>query len=422
MTWLLPSALAIAAVTCIALIAAHFIARDRPVAEPLPTARFVPDRRIHARTTSIALSDLLLLALRIAAVAAIGLGIAGPIVAGARGRIARIVLVDRSRSVLSLADARDILRAAGAADVVIAFDSAARTLDAGARAIDSLDKTGATGSLSAALAAASAAATSLASGADSIELALVSPVSTEELDAATPAIRAAWPGRIRLMRLRPKTASVVSPSALELPREPNDPVVAGLSLLPRELGASVRVVRGRLTAADSVWGREAGHVLVHWPAADSATDWPARPNLDAIGGVTSATGAIVARLPRLWSVSGRAIARWADGEPAAVERTLGAGCIRDVAVVVDPASDVTLRAPFRGFSRALLAPCGGARAFAPADSATLRALAGVGPLAAARNFRGAADQTSRFTPWLLALGAALLLVELALRRSSRTLG
>ena len=78
MSWLLPSALAVAGVACVALIAAHFIARDRPVAEPLPTARFVPDRRIHARTTSIALSDLLLLALRIAAVAAIGLGIAVP--------------------------------------------------------------------------------------------------------------------------------------------------------------------------------------------------------------------------------------------------------------------------------------------------------------------------------------------------------
>src|SRR6476646_7886094 len=110
MTWVLPSALAIAAIASVALIVAHFIARDRPVAEPFPTARFVPDRRIHARTTSIALSDLLLLLLRIVAVAALGLGIAGPIVAGARGRIARIVLVDRSRSVFSLDELRDSVR------------------------------------------------------------------------------------------------------------------------------------------------------------------------------------------------------------------------------------------------------------------------------------------------------------------------
>ena len=417
MTWLLPSALAIAGIASVALVAAHFIARDRPVAEPLPTARFIPDRRIHARTTSIALTDLLLLALRVAAVAALGLAVAGPIVAGARGRIARIVLVDRSRSVLSLDEARDSVRAVGAADVVIAFDSAARMLTG--RAIDSLEKSGAIGSLSAALAAAHAVSGRLSSRADSIEIALVSPASVEEIDAATTSIRAVWPGRIRLMRVRPDTTKIALTSGLELPRDPSDPVVAGLSLLPRELGAPVRVIRERVSSTDSVWGREVGHVLVHWPAADSATDWPARANLDATGGVSSASGAIVARLPRLWSVTGRAIARWADGEPAAVERALGAGCIRDVAVVIDPASDVALRGPFRDFSRALLAPCGGARAFGAADSTTLSTLAGVGPLAAARGFRGATDEASRFTPWLLALGALLLLVELAMRRSSR---
>src|SRR6185503_5190423 len=102
--------------------------------------RFVPDRRIHARTTSIALSDLLLLALRVAAISTIGLGIAGPIMAGARGRVARIVLADRSRSVMSSDEVRDSVRAAGAADVVIVFDSSARTLTAGVRAIDSIGK------------------------------------------------------------------------------------------------------------------------------------------------------------------------------------------------------------------------------------------------------------------------------------------
>ena len=419
MTWVLPSALSIAAVAAVALIAAHFIARDRPVAEPLPTARFVPDRRIHARTTSFALSDLLLLALRIAAIAAIGLGIAGPMVAGAHGRAARIVLVDRSRSVLSLAEVRDSVRSAGTPDVLIAFDSAAHTLTT-PRAFDSVAKSGAVGSLSAALAAAHAAAGSVASHADSVELVLVSPVSVEEIDAATPAIRALWPGRLHLMRVRAETTSAVAADKLELGRDSNDPVVAGLSLLSAsDIHATVRVVRARLSAADSAWGSESGHVLIHWPAADSVGDWPKRASIDAVGGVASPSGVLVARLPRLWSVTGRAIARWADGEPAAVERPFGAGCIRDVAVLVDPASDVTLHAPFRNFSRAFLEPCGGARAFTPADSATISSLGGTGPLAAARAFRGAPSESSRYTPWLLALGAALLLSELALRRSSR---
>ena len=419
MTWLLPSALAIAGVAAIALIAAHFIARDRPLAEPLPTARFVPDRRIQARTTSLALSDLLLLALRVVAVAAIGLGIAGPMVAGARGRAARIVLVDRSRSVLSLAEVRDSIRAAGTPDVLIAFDSAARALTT-PRAFDSVAKSGAVGSLSAALAAANAAAGSVMSHADSIDLVLVSPLSVEEIDAATPAIRASWPGRLHLMRVRAETTSSPAADKLELGRDSNDPVVAGLSLLaPGDVHAPARVVRTRLSAADSAWGREPGHVLVHWPAADSVADWPKRATIDAIGGVASPSGALVARLPRLWAVTGRTIGRWADGEPAAVERSFGSGCIRDVAVLIDPASDVTLHAPFRNFSRALIEPCGGARAFMPADSATLSNLGGNGPLAAAHAFRGAASESSPYTPWLLAFGAALLLAELALRRSSR---
>jgi len=419
MSWVLPSALAIGAVACVALVAVHFIARDRPVAEPLPTARFVPDRRIHARTTSFALTDLLLLVLRIAAVAAIGLGVAGPTIAGGRGRVARIVLVDRSRGVLSVAEARDSVRSMGAADVLIAFDSAARTLTT-PRSLDSVEKTGAVGSLSAAFAAANAAAGSVASRADSIEVLLVSPATDEEVDAATPAIRAAWPGRVRLLRVHADTTSTPVGGGLELPRTSNDPVVAGLSLVPSgELQSSVRLVRGRLSAADTAWGREAGRVLVHWPASDSVADWPKRATIDAIGGVASGTGALVARLPRLWAVNGRAIARWADGEPAAVERAFGAGCVRDVAVLVDPASDVTLRAPFRDFARALLGPCGGTRAFGSADSVTLSRLAGTGPLAAARLFRVAASESSRFTPWLLLLGAGLLLAELGLRRTSK---
>src|SRR5262245_33099118 len=63
MSWLLPSALGIAAVAALAAVALHFIARSRPVAEPLPTARFIPNRPIHARTRSFALTDLLLLAM-----------------------------------------------------------------------------------------------------------------------------------------------------------------------------------------------------------------------------------------------------------------------------------------------------------------------------------------------------------------------
>ena len=62
MSWLIPSALGIAGAAAVVAVALHFIARSRPLAETLPTARFVPDRPIYARTRSIALTDLLLLA------------------------------------------------------------------------------------------------------------------------------------------------------------------------------------------------------------------------------------------------------------------------------------------------------------------------------------------------------------------------
>ena len=47
MTWLIPSAIAIAAAASLVAIALHFIARSRPVAEIFPTARFIPQRAIH---------------------------------------------------------------------------------------------------------------------------------------------------------------------------------------------------------------------------------------------------------------------------------------------------------------------------------------------------------------------------------------
>src|SRR5258707_834809 len=71
MNWLIPSALGIAGIAAIVAVALHFIARSRPLAETLPTARFVPDRPIYARTRSFALTDFPLLALRLAAIAAI---------------------------------------------------------------------------------------------------------------------------------------------------------------------------------------------------------------------------------------------------------------------------------------------------------------------------------------------------------------
>ena len=422
MSWLLPSALIVAGVAALATIALHFIARSRPVAESLPTARFVPHRPVHARARSMALSDVLLLLLRVAAVLVLGAAVAAPVFAAARGRVTRIILADRSRDVADVREARDSVRALlRDGDVLVAFDTAAARVSG--TAIDSAP-VDAVGSLSSALAMAMRVAAQISAKTDSIELDVVSPLAVEELDDATLKIRAEWPGRVRVVPLRAPTTNARAPR-VESNAAQNDIVLAGLSLagVLRPSG-DVRVVRGHATAADSAWARDSGNVLVHWPVSDSAADWQPRATIDAIGGVTSSSGTLIGRFPRAWTLNGRALARWVDGEPAAVEHSIGRGCIRDVGIVFDPASDITLRAPFRQFVARLLEPCGGIRRTERADSAVIAALAG-GPelprFAPATALRDRTTESSSRTPWLLGLGALLLIIELVARRMDRRL-
>jgi hypothetical protein len=422
MSWLLPSALIVAGVAALAAIALHFIARSRPVAESLPTARFVPHRPVHARARSMALSDVLLLLLRVAAVLVLGAAVAAPVFAAARGRVTRIILADRSRDVADVREARDSVRALlRDGDVLVAFDTAAARVSG--TAIDSAP-VDAVGSLSSALAMAMRVAAQISAKTDSIELDVVSPLAVEELDDATLKIRAEWPGRVRVVPLRAPTTNARAPR-VESNAAQNDIVLAGLSLagVLRPSG-DVRVVRGHATAADSAWARDSGNVLVHWPVSDSAADWQPRATIDAIGGVTSSSGTLIGRFPRAWTLNGRALARWVDGEPAAVEHSIGRGCIRDVGVVFDPASDITLRAPFRQFVARLLEPCGGIRRTERADSAVIGALAGGSELprfAPATALRDRTTESSSRTPWLLGLGALLLIIELVVRRMDRRL-
>lgn len=416
MSWLIPSALGLAAAAIVATIALHFIARSRPVAEPLPTARFVPKRPVHARTRSLALSDVLLLLLRAAALVAIGIAVAGPMFARS-GRVTRVFIADRSRAVANFDEVRDsVRRLARPVDKLVVFDSSA-VRSASTSALDTAHVSLARGSLSAALATATRSGVIESVAADSIELVLVSPLAREEFDAATPHIRAAWPGRIRVVPVR---AAVVdtTPRRVDVGANRDDAVAAGLTLGGVvAVGGSVRLVRGSVSAADSTWAAERGHVLVHWPATDADAVWPRRATIDAIGGVTSGDATLVARFPRVWVLNGHAIARWSDGEPAAVERAVGDGCIRDVGILIDAASDLTLRASFRRFVAPLLTPCGGARDFAATDSAARIALAGAGSLASSVSLRDHGTDRSSWSPWLFALAALLLTGELAYRRA-----
>ena len=186
MTLLAPWYLAAGVAAALALVALHLLAVGRPPELRLPTARFVPERPARAVSRAPRPADRLLLLVRVLAALLAALALARPARTPDRRAVARVLLADRSRAVADPAAVRravDSLARPG--DAVIAFDAvaapaAAIPADSAARAalLDSLlpsSRGDSRGSLSAALAAARRHAPSLARGADSLELAIVSP-------------------------------------------------------------------------------------------------------------------------------------------------------------------------------------------------------------------------------------------------------
>ena len=424
MSWLAPAYLGAAGAAAAAVALLHLLAWRRPPALALPTARFIPDRPARAVSRAVRPSDLALLALRMAIVMLVGAAFAGPVRTPARRAVARVVAADLSRAVRDPAEVADSARRwLGAGDALVLFDSAARVSDTAALAsLGGTATAGATrGSLSAALAASLGAARTLGA-ADTLELVLVTPVAAEELDQATPALRALWPGRVRLVRAAamPDSASGGG-GGLEVRGAPtNDPVLAAAALLggPRApTTAATRVVRSAPNGADSAWaGAARGRVLLVWPAAGApGAAWTPRAPRDTMGAVAADEGGAVLEAPleRAWRAPASALAaplRWLDGEPAAIERALGAGCVREVGVPVPVAGDLALTASFRRLLLALAGPCGGTARLAPVADAELAWLVGA-PVAGRTTVESSRPRRSPYTPWLFA--AALVLAGLA---------
>jgi hypothetical protein len=246
-----------------------------------------------------------------------------------------------------------------------------------------------------------------------VAIVLVSPLARDQLDAATPAIRATWPGGIELRRV---SARAVSPelNAVALRASADDPLRATLSLSGLGLNdaAPVRLVRdAALSPADSAWAGEAGHVLVHWPE----TPGPARDTTGAL--VTPGTVLVASFARSVPASSGAAVAWWADGAVAATESVLGDGCVRAVSVPVSAEGDLVLRERFRRIVHDLLGPCGGPRDLTPADSAAVRMISGAALVAVATSALPAhADAGRAAMPWLLGLALLFLVAEQLVRR------
>ena len=429
MSFLAPWALWAAGAVSAAVVALHILASKNPRVTALPTTKFVPDVPLRATARALRLSDVALMVLRVAVVMLVGVAFARPEVTKGKRAVGRVVMVESTPGTGRNAAADSAMKYYGDGDIAFVFDSAAYRLPekfpfaaVGAESFSPEPRH----SLSAALAAGMRSASSLRGNADSVELVVVASFSSEEFDAATNAIRAAWPGRVRLVRFEePAIASYrrqifhdVRGSTLE------DPVRASLAFAAhldtgRIKTDSVRIDRGTLPNVDTTW-TQYGLTLVRWPAALDSSGFPHRTRADTAGAVvvddTYGT-VVVAPFARIVDPPpGRVVARWADGSPAATERKMMNGCVRDVAIPLPRAGDLALRESMRRLVGALSMTCGEHGAGGYASDSVLAQLGGTGPLVATRALAARTASSSKLTTWLLVAALVLLLLEPFLSR------
>lgn len=429
MTFLAPVWIGVAVIAALGITALHLITTQRPPVALLPTARFVPGGDARAAARSARPTDVVLLLLRIAALMLLGLAFAHPIIRRSSATTARVVVLDRSRS--AGPSAADSARAAWrSGDALVVFDSAARVIRGEAsdslRAIMPVNEIRPRGALSAALVAARHAARDVALHADSVELVIISPVTDDELDAATAMLAASWPGRVRLVR--PAAAPRLEAQIINGDANANDdlaPAIAALNIGyaarrerdhradPITPNRVVRVIRTSPSASDSALAR-AGTTIVEWRRAGAESVGRADGVAD---GVWAGRTTFVAPLSRLRLPSqGRVVARWYDGASAAIESSLGTGCVRTIGIGVPIAGDVTLQPAFQSLAADLLAPCGGEVAGDVASVAVAATLTRSGAPLPAVAFEDV-SMPSPVAPWLIGVALLLLLSEYAVRRA-----
>jgi len=405
-----PLWLAAAGLVGAGVLIAHLFSSTVPPQDVLPTVRFIPESTPLTVMRSRRVSDRLLLLLRLLAVALLGFALSGAHVS--RRAPSGIVLIDASRAVASLplsVDSALAISIAGSEFVV--FDSTARRVTRDE--LRELGRASARGSLSAALVVAHRIVAGTAGG-EGTQLVIVSPTVAEEMDSAVAPLIGLWQGPVRVVRVA--AAAQPAQGSWDMRVSGDDPVAAALAGVPKGSGAAtVRLLRTPASRADSQWTETSGGVLVVWPANSGSL--VRRAVADSQGGIASSRAVVVAQFARAEQPrEGRPVARWIDGEPAATERPLGRGCIREVAIPVDVAGDIALRESFRAVARSLLAPCGGTPDFTSSHVIPSRSAAAVIPSrGAARNLATAGT----LPLWLATLAALALIVEQALRGRGR---
>jgi hypothetical protein len=406
MTFLAPGWIALAAVASLAVAAIHLIAWRLPRTVLLPTARFVPDEPARRAARTLRPSDLALLALRIAVLMLGGLALARPSLSRAPQGTAIVVAMERGADSTMLQDLRVDH------SVFVVFDTTARIHRSAASAFADRGTGSVPASLSVGLLAAVREATALRRNYASVGIVLASSLGRGAFDAATQGIRDAWRDSIRIVRIpRQRSETRAQVELVSKDKHTDDPVMSGLRLARANglLRGEVRVVREPATADDSTWASN-GHVLVEWPQV--ASDATGR-----VGGVHAGDATAIGHIvPVVLGDTGRAVAWWLDGSPAAREKALGAGCIRTVGFDAVNAGDFVLSPSFQHLASELLGPCGGAEDFVAAPDSLIDGLRRAPRVPAASSASNQPWSPNRLAALLLVAAILLSIAEMAVRR------
>lgn len=430
MTFAMPLVLWSAVVGASVITALHFLSVRRPPLLMLPTTRFLAGGDARAVSRATRPSDVLLLAFRVIALLTAGAALAGPRWDRRDARGVRFIVADGawhadSAALLARVRAGASTRVAHAAADYIVWS-------------DTISPDGRLGGMRADLASAFPLALRAVAphlrgmrDADSVALVIVAPPGGTATSDAWHAWRRAWPGMVQVVDFTPAgsrppdgAASIVLETDVV---DADDPVAAAYALRGVLATGARPATRTRLVLllrmsrlTDST--RTAGAVTVLWPEDGAPMGW--QPARDSVGAVAARGVTLVSPIVRRARVTAtllrhaRPIAWWSDGEVAALERPLGAGCVREVGIVAGT-GDLLLDGSARGLLDAVSAPCGEQRW--PVSLTVLAVQTPRQPRATATQLRAgtsrdAAPHPGWLAPLLLAVAIGLLVAETVVRR------
>ncbi len=442
----------------------HLLSVRQPPVLWLPTARFVVAGEARTVARRPWPNDLLLLALRVAAVLLAGAAFAGARCHALGPKAVHLIVADAALRADSAAwwERRVAVHDLGS--------NGAGTSPPPVSAVHLVWATGIDTDPGAALVTAQREAARLAHedlALEQVALTVVLPSRVRSLR-GWEAWRQSWPGPLRVVRIqgldaenpdnaevRPagpaegttdrsanrsiarsfdSTSRAARPSrTLVFVRSANreDPVKAAFTMATNQPVIILRDSADATPPPDGPTG--ATTVLVRWPRTGAPPAWTPRTRPDTSGAVAAGNVALVAPFVRRYQWVGdtsvattnqtrgmRPLLWWADGSVAAVERlTEGSaisGCEREVYLPLADGSDLLLGAAAAGVRNALTAPCGSREASTQSLTDSLADYVDAG------SFRAGQTSSSQGDPWwltpvLLLLAVGLLLGEQWMRRS-----